>query len=605
MVAPTLSLHQFRQAMINLNNTDTTSVGAKHFKSIGEESVSLSEIKPLNVIIGKNNSGKSTLLDVLDRFMDVEKRGATQPRDGEEPQFLVNQRITKSLLKKCFERSSNQARVPLGDGRTLTIRDLDSWTRERLEGQELVCIIGKTLRQGNQSVGYADIDNHNVRPNDLVVFEWLLKHFSTGVQNPFEGYEFRRVLADRDLIKEKGLSPVKGGDPEIEVESNGLGFTRTVVDICSRKGLDRDLIEVEMLSELNRVFRPDCNFTRVLVEQGPDELWEVVLEEPNKGRVRLSDMGSGVKTVLLVLMFLIVLPRQQKTDVSKTIFAFEELENNLHPAVQRRLFAYLRSFALENKTCIFLTTHSNLVVDMFSSDENAQLLHVTHDGTSSSMRKVECWKTGCDVLRDLDIRASDVLQSNGIVWVEGPSDRIYFSRWIELWTAGQLTEGVHYQCLPYGGSVGAHLSLANPDDIEELVSALKVNSNAMLLIDSDKNRLRQQLKETTKRLKNEIQASGGMAWVTKGKEVENYIPEEALKTHLPKMPTPGQFESVIDMIHKQPKKKSVTKVAVAMAVKELLTKEMLEGHLDMKDRLTEAAQRIAEWNRIELNQPNE
>ena len=193
----------------------------------------------------------------------------------------------------------------------------------------------------------------------------VVKTFFNRRSKPFEGYEFRRVLADRDLIKEKGLSPVKGGAPEIEVESNGLGFTRTVVDICSRKGLDRDLIEVEMLSELNRVFRPDCNFTRVLVEQGPDELWEVVLEEPNKGRVRLSDMGSGVKTVLLVLMFLIVLPRQQKTDVSKTIFAFEELENNLHPAVQRRLFAYLRSFALKNKTCIFLTTHSNLVVDMF------------------------------------------------------------------------------------------------------------------------------------------------------------------------------------------------------------------------------------------------
>ena len=33
------------------------------------------------------------------------------------------------------------------------------------------------------------------------------------------------------------------------------------------------------------------------------------------------------------------------------------------------------------------------------------------------------------MLNDLDVRASDLLQSNGIIWVEGPSDRIYIKRW--------------------------------------------------------------------------------------------------------------------------------------------------------------------------------
>ena len=33
-----------------------------------------------------------------------------------------------------------------------------------------------------------------------------------------------------------------------------------------------------------------------------------------------------------------------------------------------------------------------------------------------------------DVLDDLGAKASDIFQSNGIIWVEGPSDRIYIKK---------------------------------------------------------------------------------------------------------------------------------------------------------------------------------
>ena len=39
-------------------------------------------------------------------------------------------------------------------------------------------------------------------------------------------------------------------------------------------------------------------------------------------------------------------------------------------------------------------------------------------------------KKGC--LDDIGIKASDILQSNGIIWVEGPSDRIYINKWIDF-----------------------------------------------------------------------------------------------------------------------------------------------------------------------------
>ncbi|MHC4401452.1 MAG: hypothetical protein ACYTG0_17410 [Planctomycetota bacterium] len=167
------------------------------------------------------------------------------------------------------------------------------------------------------------------------------------------------------------------------------------------------------------------------------------------------------------------------------------------------------------------------MIDLFSDDESAQLLHVTHDGESASVTAVETSAHGRGVLDDLDVRASDLLQTNVVVWVEGPSDRSYFNRWIELWTDGQLIEGVHYQCLPFGGSSKAHLSLDSPEWVDDMIPALRINRHAILLADSDRRRKDDQLEVHTQRLAEEVENVGGYAWITAGKEVENYIPQSA------------------------------------------------------------------------------
>jgi putative ATP-dependent endonuclease of OLD family len=169
------------------------------------------------------------------------------------------------------------------------------------------------------------------------------------------------------------------------------------------------------------------------------------------------------------------------------VFAFEELENNLHPAAQRRLFRYLRKYAEKQGCCFFLTTHSNVVIDLFAKDDLAQLLHVSHDQTSSSVSgfssTIDWWR----ITDDLGVRASDLMQTNAVIWVEGPSDRIYVNRWLELWSYGELIPGVHFQCLPYGGSVGSHFSFDDPDFIEDMIAALTINKNSIFIADRDRS----------------------------------------------------------------------------------------------------------------------
>ena len=95
-----------------------------------------------------------------------------------------------------------------------------------------------------------------------------------------------------------------------------------------------------------------------------------------------------MKTVLLVLLNLLVIPELESEkaggkDKSSFVFAFEELENNLHPALLRRLFRCLEKYVLEEQATIFLTTHSSTALDFFGASEHAQVIRVSHDGESA------------------------------------------------------------------------------------------------------------------------------------------------------------------------------------------------------------------------------
>jgi len=154
-----------------------------------------------------------------------------------------------------------------------------------------------------------------------------------------------------------------------------------------------------------------------LVQENGQQQWEVFLEEDDKGRISLTESGSGLKTILLILVSVLLIPKNTNNSLDNFIFGFEELENNLHPAIQRNLFSYLKNLALEQNTLFFITTHSNVVIDMFSNISEAQIVHIKHDGEVAQCSKVQAYIHKADVLDDLDIRASDLLQSNGIVWL--------------------------------------------------------------------------------------------------------------------------------------------------------------------------------------------
>jgi hypothetical protein len=552
-----------------------------NYKCFGNEEVGYDQIFPLNLIIGRNNTGKSTLLDLIE-YVTSPKELKSLGHKGQIPQVTFRSILSETELQRVFSKNHSGGPIP-GNHWQFGRRWIDKLFEWEIKPDKFEFVSIKPF-WGDEFQAYGD-------------------QLATVKGNPFKPFTFKRLLADRDII------------PELEVDnlivsSNGQGITNAIRSYLTRASLTSELIEKTLLNELNSIFEPDGHITRIIVKQigGIGSSWELYFEEEEKGLVPLSQTGSGLKTILLVLSFIHIIPHIDGKALSQYLFGFEELENNLHPALLRRLLLYLRRIAIEKGSIFFLTTHSSVAIDLFSSDDEAQILHVTHNRTCASVRKVSTYVDNKGILDDLDIRASDVLQANGIVWVEGPSDRLYFNRWIELWSDGNIKEGAHYQCVFYGGRLLAHLSATNPEaDSNEAVKILKVNRNAIILADSDKRNNKQQINPTKRRIISEIEAIGGLAWVTAGKEIENYIPLQALSNlfsdnNLPPLNRYQDFENYLDKAKRGAGKAyRRNKVLFAENVCPHLTKDMLINRLDLGNKISEAYKHILRWNGLDGN----
>lgn len=563
----------------------------RNYRCFGDEWQGFERIAPINVIIGRNNSGKSSLLDLVEAVV-MKTRYNEEDREHLFRKTLNDYMFVLHDVSKCINEDSysNAAASSFKRGQQ---------TRFPLEKRFL-------LYKNLEEVAVTWIPKGLNSPESLAYYKAIPEHYGNVhlalpyVENPVQRKFFRRMSSERDVLQESQ-------NAKMELSKNGHGATNLIQEFINDNKLPHDLVFKSILNALNDIMLSDEKFTEITTQiQRPSNLWEIYLHSHSiNKRIALSESGSGLKTILLVLINLFLIPHVEDIDAKDYYFGFEELENNLHPAVQRRLFSYLRDFAKEHGCHFFFTTHSPVVIDLFSDDENAQILHVTRDAEGKSIvRTVEGYLDNCHILDDLEARASDLLQANGIVWVEGPSDRIYFNRWVELWSDGELRDGEHYQCLSYGGSLGTYLSADTDfvdDSLQGFINILKVNRNAIFLADSDRESEEDELKPHIQRIQGELEGLKMLCWVTAGREVENYIPGEAT-THVFNLSEPFQCEQwgkYFDAYVQAVNKKSYTKTKHAHEIIPALTKDMLENTLDLGVKLDDVCERICKWNGLE------
>lgn len=463
-----------------------TDIHFKGYKSFPDNRVTtLANIKHCNVIIGKNNSGKSSLLDVIATSVDENyfKRYSRAVHDLEAV-FTID----SDALGSIFSQYSSIGNI-------------------NQPGEYVKRYIGQPYRVSIDHIGtkkqfsMAENENTNFTSSPLGRY-W--ENVANNISRQEENTVFRRISAERNI------SPEIESQDEFLLE-DGQGASNLIRKFINYSRYDESLIEHTLLCELNTIMKPELEFEEIKIQQinqGEELLWEVFLREKGYNRYALSQSGSGLKTVVLVLLNLLIIPHSTGHSGKTIIYGFEELENNLHPALQRRLFDYIYTFSIRNNIYVFLTTHSHIAINAFFGKEEANIYHVVKDSRGSGVKKIDNYIDKVEILDDLDVKASDLLQSNGIIWVEGPSDRVYVKHWLKIFCGSKYIEGKDYQFMYYGGRLLSHYST---EQTEDLLNILTTNRNAAIIIDSDKwNRQAYQYKPLVLRLnQRKVDLAGG------------------------------------------------------------------------------------------------
>ncbi|PPU91325.1 ATP-dependent nuclease [Xanthomonas albilineans] len=576
-----------------------TSVKVKGYSCFTGDWCGFDQFKPITVIIGRNNAGKSQLLNLVGHLCDTSGQ-----RLSETDSFLFEGIIMEDELRHYFH-----------EGRRDESMDGDQWVHNGALYANTYIKWSKGLQieimkmQPHEGNGYGGKVNYRPGPG---VFHALLLTLSK-ISSPFANKRFFHLMADRDIrpeIAEKSL----------DLLPDGRGATNIIRDylINARKiSTSRPIIQNELKNALNKIFGPDGEFLQIFIQQhdknsgvATDGQWEVFLEEERKGLISLTNSGSGLKTVILVLLNLLVMPKIESINPADCVFAFEELENNLHPSLLRRLLKFIDAFTREYQCSVFFTTHSSTTLDLFSRAEHAQFVRISHDGKSASTQTIDRFFDQAHIVGELGAKASDILQANGIIWVEGPSDAIYLNHWIEIFSGGRLLEGRDYACAFYGGSLLARTTLSEPGvGGDGFVNLIPLNRNVALICDSDRSSKFTRLKPRVKKAQHAIgEIPDAVIWITAGREIESYLPGSVLSAALgkPSAVDPDQYELFFPSTKKAAKGnsyledklglKTIDKVELALSARPHMTKEVMETRLDWTNQMTVLTNAIHKWN---------
>lgn len=538
-------------------------------------------IRHINVLIGKNNSGKSKLLEVLECFI---KSGIQQYSDMS---LQIGAPVEQEALLKVFRTDTSRGYI----GEIFRNNLASHWdlVGRYLTGNQILIQLGEKGKKIYTDLSYFRL---NTDGQDIILRELQ----NINIKSPFDGYKYLHLKAERDIKTEQIDFDQNTFFDFIKADASNITslIARMINDESGIKQHWKEYIEQDFLENLNKIVAPEITFTRIYTMINKSGEHEIYLEEAKKGGIKLSDCGSGLKTIIATLTLLHIIP--SITQGSKFVFAFEELENNMHPSLERKLLLHIKDYIQDKKEMVvFLTTHSNVAIDLFGNCPDAQILKVCNDGYKSTVETVMTDESKRDLLDDLGVKASDLLQANCVIWVEGPSDRIYIKKWLEMFNDGnKLEEGLHYQFIFYGGALLSHYSTQDDD----FINLLKINKNSYVVMDSDKRNVHSQLKDRVKRIKEELPHTH---WVTKGKEIENYLPSAALTSYFGKDVQVKQFDLFPDIYKNNKHIKSFDKVQFAAEIIQdsNYTKESLSKCLDLEQQLKKLITFIRKSNQLQ------
>lgn len=509
-------------------------INLKNWKSYDETGIEINELRHINIFIGPNNSGKSNLFKYFFKLKSIINSTIKDDKNGDE------------YLKKYYGKFNN---MPL----EFSNEDSWAWKSKDIEAEIITEVEDEEWKYGKPS--YSDNINevclrtlHTFTDNRTVLSvmcgeNTLIKIDGRAANPEVWNIEMQAYTDVRDSIKE-AYDTLKYWEKFAE----NLVF----IDPCRHYGrnstsvLESDFDGSDVVDKIRRInieAKKEWVQYKKMIDRWLSEILmeDISLELNAEGDIEfcierggetilssLSQLGTGVGQLFMLFTYLFI-----NKDNKINVF-IEEPECNLHPDAVVKLIKILEANYLEHR--FFITTHSMSLMDQINDKWSIHRVFRNEKNTSKFLpckNLIEKY----EVIDELGIRASQLLQTNIMIWIEGASDRIYLNKWIKDISKGELIEGKHYSFIMYGGANLKSYSLLVED---EYIDILSTSRYAYILCDSDKHdeewNLKQRVKDLNTRI-NELRNSVNgynssiddyvKLWITDGREIENYVPKDS------------------------------------------------------------------------------
>ena len=552
-------------------------------------------LSKVNIIVGKNNSGKSYLMRQI-----IKNTISVLNRDKIKEYVFEDKNFKDFKLLRIFEKVTAYREI---NNKYLNIlRQIENFNLAKYESGSILMGTGpiynfnnfhELVNDSKELIEYANIQNINFTRefSDEVVYkrksltEKVIQEYKNILFSNFdeiddeEIYQFGEILFAFGYVKSianefKQLynQPDPEGIPD--AFKNYIPLMRSIRDPLKNpkeklnqptENIFKNRIlqeyeynenEVNVITGLDFYFdykkkllgsKQDResvnkfeNFLSIYFFEGKDvsiipdeETYELKINIEDKKDKFIYEVGDGVAS-LIIIMYKIFINNSSENN----IYFIEEPEQSFHPGFQR-LFMNIISFNEKFNNCyFFFTTHSNHLIDISNNEFKNFTNYLCTKEINEINVKIQS-EVDVEAIEELGVRPSSVQIANKIIWVEGKYDAFYIRLLLNKKNVNEKSrkyiEEYDYVFVPYGGSNGTLINFSIENNIKDnkefILRAKKINKNMLLIMDDDGISTGRSNNSKKKRYEELHKELGKCLYKLEVREIENLFPEDVVKKY--------------------------------------------------------------------------